>query len=159
MSIAKFRFRLEPALKQRAEKEVAAEQALALARQEYNLHLTSLENTRERLEASMQAVPKNRPNFFELYQLSFYGAALKEKINDQKKNVDQAGLIVSHKRDEAVQARQGRQALERLKEKQFDNYKQDLAEKEQKEADELSRNVYQRNLSELNLLSSVSSLI
>ena len=136
-------------LKQRAAKAVAAEQALALAHNEYNQRLTLLENTRQRLEVSLEVAKKNELDFFEVRQLSFYRTSLNKKIDDQKKDVSQAGRMVEHKRDEAVQARQARQVLEKLKEQYLQNYRRELANREQKEIDELSLNAYQRRIRQL----------
>lgn len=147
MSIAKFQFRLEPVLKQRAAREVAAEQALALAHKEYNQRLTLLENTRRRLKAALEGAGKDRVDYFEIRQILFYRASINEKIKIQEKGVSEAGLIVEHKRDEAVQARQERQALDKLKEQYLQNYRREMANREQKEVDELSGNAYQRRSS------------
>lgn len=85
-------------------------------------------------------------DYFEIRQLLFYRTSINEKIKVQEKGVNEAGLIVAHKRDEAVQARQERQALDKLKEKQLQNYWREMADREQKEVDELSRNVCRRRI-------------
>ncbi|HBC93796.1 MAG TPA: flagellar export protein FliJ [Pelotomaculum sp.] len=141
--MAKFQFRLEPVLKQRAAKEVSAEQALALARKEYNRCLTLLENTRQSLQA-LEATRRDELDYFEIRQHFFYRVSVNEKIKIQEKGVSEAGLIVEHKRDEAVQARQERQALDKLKEQCLQNYRREMADREQKEVDELSLSIYHR---------------
>jgi flagellar export protein FliJ len=99
-----------------------------------------LENTRQRLEA-LEVAEKDGLNYFDIRQLLFYRASINEKIKVQEKNVNEAGLIVEHKRDEAVQARQERQVLDKLKEQYLQNYRREIAGREQKEVDELSRNI------------------
>lgn len=136
-------------LRQRADQAIAAEQALALAHNEYNQRLTLLENTRQRLEVTLQAAQKNKLDIFEVRQFSFYRTSLNEKINRQEKDVKKASRIVEHKRKQAVQARQAQQVLEKLKEQYLQNYRREMADREQKEIDELSLNAYQRRNKQL----------
>ncbi|TEB15925.1 Flagellar FliJ protein [Pelotomaculum sp. FP] len=143
--MAKFQFHLEPVLKQRAAKEVSAEQALALARKEYNRRLTLLENTRQSLQA-LEATGRDGLDYFEIRQHFFYRASINEKIKVQEKGVSAADRVVAHKRDEAVQARRERQVLDKLKEQCVQNYRRELADREQKEVDELSLSIYHRRV-------------
>jgi flagellar FliJ protein len=130
-------------LQHRAAKEVSAEQALALARHEYNRRLTLLEDTRQRLEAAFDAVEKEMDVLDVMHQ-SFYRASLNKKIYMQEKGVSEASLVVENKRNAAVQARQERQVIEMLKDKHLMTYKREAAAREQKEVDELALYSYQR---------------
>jgi flagellar export protein FliJ len=132
-------------LKQRADREVAAEQALALARKEYNKRLSLLENTRLRLE-ELEVVDINKLDFFDVRQLTYYRGVLSERIRAQENDVKNTALIVEQKRGGVVKARQERQAIEKLKEQYLQNYKREMADRERKEVDELSLNVYQRRI-------------
>jgi flagellar FliJ protein len=136
-------------LKQRVDREIAAEQALALARNEYNQRLTLLESSRQQLEVTLEAAKRNKMDFFEVRQLSLYRSHLDAKIRAQEKDVQKAGFIVENKRDGVVQARQERQAIEKLKEQHLQDYKREMAGREQKEIDELSLNAYQRRIKQL----------
>ena len=133
-------------MQHRLARETAAEQALALARQEYNRRLMQLEQTKEQLESLWQDTGQSEQSFFEIFQRSCYGAALKKKISRQERDVSEAGLAVELKRKEAVQARVERKVLDTLKDKHLQNYKRVMENKEQKEIDELSRNVYMQRL-------------
>jgi len=141
--MAKFQFHLEPVLKQRADREAAAEQALALARKEYYRRLALLKNTRECLRA-LESAQINQLDIFDVRQLFCYHRSLNERIKTQENDVKNAALTVEQKRDRVVQARQDRQVIEKLKERYLQNYKREMAIREQKVVDELSLNTYQR---------------
>jgi flagellar export protein FliJ len=132
-------------LKQRADREVAAEQALALARKEYNKCLSLLENTRLRLK-ELEVIEINKLNFFDVRQLTYYRGFLSERIKAQENDVKNAALVVEQKLGGVVKARQERQAIEKLKEHYLQRYKREMADRERKEVDELSLNVYQRRI-------------
>lgn len=106
--------------------------------------MTLLENTRQHLEAVLTVAEKNKMDVFEEMHLSFYQTSLIKKINDQEKDVSTAALIVDNRRNEAVQARQERQVVEKLKEKDLQNYKREVNAREQKEVDELALYAYLR---------------
>lgn len=125
-------------LRQREAKEVSAEQALALAHSEYNRRLTLLEDTRQRLKEASTPAEKSEMDVFEVMHLSFYRASLSKKISSQEVSVKKAGLMVENKRNEAIQARQDRQVMEKLKDKHLQNYRREAEVREQKEVDELA---------------------
>lgn len=75
---------------------------------------------------------------FEVMHLSFYRASLSKKISSQEVSVKKAGLMVENKRSEAIQARQDRQVMEKLKDKHLQNYRREAEVREQKEVDELA---------------------
>lgn len=136
-------------LRQRAAKADAAEQALALAHNEHNRRLTLLEDTRKCLEAACTVTEKNELDVFEGLHLSFYRTSLSEKINGQEKDVSEAGLLVENRRNEAVQARQERQVMEKLKDRHLQNHRREAAAREQKEVDELALYTHPRRVKQL----------
>lgn len=131
-------------LRQRAEKEEAAEQALAMAHNEYNRRLDLLQDTRQRLEAAFTVADKNQLDVLEVMNFSLYRTSLTKKISSQERDVREAGLVVEYRRGEAVRARQELQVMEKLKDKQYEIYKSEEAAREQKEVDELALYAYQR---------------
>ena len=149
--MAEFQFRLEPVLRQRAAKEVSAEQALARAHNDYNRRLTLLEDTRQRLEETAAPAGKSESelDIFEVMHLSFYRTSLSAKISDQEKGVRKAGLMVEDKRNEAIQVRQDRQVMEKLRDKHLQNYRREAALREQKEVDELALYAHLRRVKQL----------
>lgn len=135
-------------LQQRAAKEVAAEQALASAHYNYNRSKALLEGTKQRLEDTF-VLPEEDVQVLGVTYLSFYRSSLNNKIIRQEKDTQKASRMVDRKRDEAVQARQKRQVIEMLKDKQFTDYRREADAKEQKEVDELALYAYQRHLDNL----------
>lgn len=146
--MAGFKFRLEQVLRRRAEKEASAEQALAAARREYEKRLALLEDTRQRLETVSSGSRRDELDVLEEMHLSFYMASLNKKIKTQEKNVRKAGFLVDKRRSEAVRARRERQVMEKLKEKQLQDYMREEAAREQKETDELALYAHQRRMSD-----------
>lgn len=135
--MAKFKFHLEPVLLQRTAKENAAEQALALANNEYDKRRLLLENTKQRMEQVLSP-GERKLDVFETMHLSFYRASLREKIISQKKDVSYAALTVERRRKETVQARQDRQVIEKLKDKRLQEYRREEELREQRIVDELA---------------------
>jgi flagellar FliJ protein len=143
--LGKFFFHLEPVLKHRADKATSAEQALAMAHHEYHRRVTTLEDTRQRLEETFEWLDHEEDQLGVIH-LSCYRASLTTKIDNQTHDVTVAMKTVERKRDIAVQARQERQVMEKLKDKHYLNYRREEADKEQKEIDELALYAYQRKL-------------
>ncbi|OPY57454.1 MAG: Flagellar FliJ protein [Pelotomaculum sp. PtaU1.Bin035] len=136
-------------LQQRAAKEVSAEQALGQARNEYNRRMALLEDSRRRLDAVLSNASVNEVDVFEVMYLSLYRMSLSGKIDSQENDVNEAGLLVEDKRGEAIQARQERQVIEKLKDKRMREYMRESAMKEQKEVDEQALYTYQRRMSRI----------
>jgi flagellar FliJ protein len=135
--MARFIFQLEPVLLQREAREEAAEQALALAHNEYNNRCAVLRNTRQNLEQALTR-DEEKIDVFENMHLNFYRESLSEKITAQEEDVYYAANAVEHSRQEAVQARQERQAIEKLKEKHLQKHKLEEEAREQKIVDEMA---------------------
>lgn len=135
--MAKFKFRLEPVLLQRTAREEAAEQALALAHNEYNSRCAVLRDTRQRLEQALTGAEK-KIDVLESLHLDFYRKSLSEKIIGQEEDLCNAANAVEHSRQAAVQARQERQAMEKLKEKHLLRYRGEEEAREQKLVDEMA---------------------
>jgi len=143
IKVAGFVFHLEPVLRHRAEKATSAEQALAVAHNEYHRRLNILEDTKQRLEDSFETEEEDS-NIFGIAYLSYYRTSLKTKINNQMHEADLAHKTVERKRHVAVKARQERQVMEKLKDKHHLYYRQEEASKERREIDELALYSYAR---------------
>ena len=130
----------------REKKENAAEQVLAKACSEYDRRRNLLEDTKLRLETVSSPAGKDKLDVLEEMHLSFYRGYLGKKIDVQEREVEKAGLLVENSRYKAVQARQERQVIEKLKDKQLQNYMQEAAAREQKEVDELALYAYLRRM-------------
>ena len=131
-------------MQQRVTREISAEQALALARNEYRRRVALLEDTRSHLEEIVKTAANKEADLFGVMQLSFYSASVTRKINSQEKAVNEAGFAVERKREEAVEARRGRQVIEKIKERKLEDFKRDEIQRELKELDELALYAFQR---------------
>jgi len=129
-------------LRQRAAKEEAAEQALALAHNEYNRRLRMLEDARLKLEGTLTVPGENELDIFAEMHLSFYRSVLSRKVIEGEEHVNEACRLVEGRRNEAVQARQERQVIEKLKNIHMQKYRREEAAREQKENDELALYTY-----------------
>lgn len=70
--------------------------------------------------------------------LSFYRESLSEKIINQEKGISNAAMAVEDSRKKAVQARQDRQVIEKIREKHLYNYQREEELREQKLVDEMA---------------------
>jgi flagellar FliJ protein len=75
---------------------------------------------------------------FEEMHLSFYRESLSEKIVSQEEGVGKAAMAVEDSRKKAVQARQDRQVIEKIREKHLYNYQREEELREQKLVDEMA---------------------
>lgn len=103
-----------------------------------------LEDTRQRLEEACTQAEEIGLDIFEVLHKSFYRTSLSVKINDQEEDVKKAGHTVDNKRHEAIQARQDRQVIEKLKDKHLLDFRREAEVREQKEVDELALYAHQR---------------
>lgn len=125
-------------MRQRQTKEEAAEQALFMAHSEHRKRLAVLEDTKKCLEQCLAVHEGSDIDVFEEMQLSFYRESLSEKIVTREEEVSKAAMAVEDRRKKAVQARQERQAIEKIKDKHLYNYKREEAAREQKLVDEMA---------------------
>jgi len=125
-------------LRQRQSKEEAAEQALFLAHSEYNKRQAVLEETKECLKQCLEVHESAGINVLEEMHISFYRQSLSERIARQEKEVSRAAMAVEDSRRKAVQARQDRQVIEKIREKQLYIHRREEEAKEQKLVDEMA---------------------
>ncbi len=142
-----FNFRLKTVLQVRAEKEAAAEAALARARREHERLLNRLNETKRQLEEV--SVPAGGVlDVLEQQHLALYRSALAARVRQQEKAVLAAAAAVEAKRREAVRARQERQAIEKIKEKRYSDFLREETSAEMKVNDELSLYSFLRSKSQ-----------
>jgi flagellar FliJ protein len=70
--------------------------------------------------------------------LSFYRVSLSDKIITRTEDVGRAAVMVEDSRIKAVQARQDRQVIEKIKDKQLCNFRREEEAREQKFVDEMA---------------------
>lgn len=132
----KFTFRLEPVLKCRRAAEEQAAVALARAQREYQQCRESLGRTEDLLrQACAEPVP-GRYDLTDGLHLSLYREHLAFVRRCQEEEVKKAGLRVEECRSFTVEKRREKLLLEKLREKKFAGYREEMNRAEQKELDE-----------------------
>lgn len=97
-----------------------------------------LRETKERLEQSLAAHESADVDLFEEMHLSFYRESLCEKIITQAEEVSKAAEALEDSRKKAVQARQERQVIEKIRDKHLYNYRREEEAREQRLVDEMA---------------------
>lgn len=139
----KFRFRLEQVLVQKISKEEQALMAQSKVQQECLRCEQELADTERRWEETLQGGQLSlKPD--ELMHLLMFREQLQTLIEKQSRDLQRANEVLALRREEALQARQERMVLERLKEKQYVEYQELQLFLEQKEIDELATASYAR---------------
>lgn len=70
--------------------------------------------------------------------ISFYQESLSDKIIAQAEEVSRAAMMVEDSRNKAVQARQDRQVIEKIRDKHLSRHMREEEAREQKFIDEMS---------------------
>ncbi|MFZ5648340.1 MAG: flagellar export protein FliJ [Bacillota bacterium] len=118
----RFFFRLEPVLKNRADKEEKAIVARAAAQKEYQKQLDMLEKIRSDLRNSREAAVSGRATVEEFLSRSLYIDYLTVSLAKQEKVVEKAGQELEKKRLAVIQARKDKLVLQKLKEKLYQDH-------------------------------------
>ena len=139
----KFQFRLEQVLQQRVAKEEQTLLEQVKAQQECLNCRQSLEETHYKLEEAVRFSEKVAQPDEQLHSL-LYREHLQLTLDRQSKMLDRAQEILELRREATVKARQERMVLEKLKEKQWNQYKEQEAYLVSKEIDELATLGYAR---------------
>ncbi len=137
----KFGFRLESVLKLKTQVEDNAKNNLARAARELENqknHLNELEHTKDESAKKLTtAVDKGIPVYQVKNYNNFFGL-MKNKIINQKENVNNAQNDVDINREALVKAVQERKILEKLKEKKYQEFLIEQNKAEQLLIDELN---------------------
>lgn len=122
----KFFFRLEPVLKNRAEKEERAIVARSAAHREYLEQTGLLEGIRRELINAREALP-GKMTVEELLPRSLFIDYLATSLARQEIVVEKARRELEKKRQEVIQARKDKLVLQKLKEKLYQDHTQQVS--------------------------------
>lgn len=140
--MAKFKFQLEGVLRQRKQLERQRQRELAIVQAELNQLTAELKALEERTQAANNDLRNNR--LTGKLDMSFIAAHRRFMIGVQRQGMSlvQKMALVQKKIDEArlqlFEAAKGRKIIEKLREKQFERWKQEIARRETAELDEVS---------------------
>ncbi len=137
----KFGFRLESVLKLKSQLEDNAKNSLARATRELENQKAYLEDLKNINDGSMNSLNAEADEGIPVYRIKIYNnylSLLKNKITNQKENVNNAERDVDINREGLIKAMQERKVLEKLKEKKFYEYIKEQNKEEQLIIDELN---------------------
>jgi flagellar FliJ protein len=137
----KFAFRLESILKLKTQMEDNAKNNLARATKELENQKVYLEELRNVNDASINSLTEEVDEGIPVYRVRLFNnylSLMKEKIVNQKENVNIAEHNVDTNREVLIKAMQERKVLDKLKDKKFEEYVKDQNKAEQLGIDELN---------------------
>ena len=144
--MARFRFRLEQVLNHRYMEEEKAKEKLALARTEQQKVVNALESVRLMLQQSLNtAAETGKVDLQQSLNAFFFREQLSAKILGLQENLKKVAHVVEEKQKKLVLARQKTMSLEKLKEKQKEEFVYQENIEEQKQIDELALSMFMRN--------------
>jgi flagellar FliJ protein len=137
----KFAFRLESVLNLKTQMEDNAKNNLARATKELENQKVCLEELKNVNDVSMSSLTEEVDEGIPVYRVQFYNnylSLMKDKIANQKENVNIAERNVDTNREYLIKAMQERKVLEKLKEKKYKEYAKEQIKEEQLGIDELN---------------------
>ncbi|PYG89821.1 flagellar FliJ protein [Ruminiclostridium sufflavum DSM 19573] len=137
----KFAFRLESVLKLKVQMEDNAKNNLARSTKELERQKAYLEELNNVKNASVSSLSGEVDEGIPVYRVRLYNnylSLMKEKIINQKENVNVAQDNVDTNREGLIKAMQERKVIEKLKERKFEDYIKEQNKSEQIIIDELN---------------------
>ncbi len=137
----KFGFRLESVRNLKVQMEDNAKNHLALASRELEKQkefLNGLKTTRESSISELNSKVDEGVSISQIRAYNNYFSFLKQKITEQKQNVNNAQNQVDIKRESLVKAVQERKILDKLREKKYGEFLKEQGKAEQQLIDELN---------------------
>jgi flagellar FliJ protein len=137
--MAKFIFKLQSILNLRKQKEDSVKNELANAMRRLEAEkrkLASLEYTLDETVREFNEKTK-KTTVHELIEFNEYLSILNSRIKAQKENVNNAAQYVDKVREELVKAMKDRKIMDKLKDKQFEEFLLEQKQLEQKTNDEI----------------------
>lgn len=138
----RYKFRLEAVLRHRETIEGLREQDFAFANGQLDLILTRLtglqEEHRRTLQARPGSIPGERFDAAGIFTRERYLETLQVQITFQEQQAEAARVVAEAMRRALVEARQARQAVERMREKDLAEYTLECRRLEQDTLDELA---------------------
>lgn len=144
-----YRFTLEALLNHRRHQEEVCQKALARSERllaDEQGKLRRLKNEKGDNIQILQGKQKEKINVSDIILSVNYIQQLSEKIEDQKRCVQEATQTVNQKRQELIAIVKKRKTLEKLKEKEWLAYQQKMMQNERKFMDDVASTRYARKI-------------
>lgn len=138
--MASFRFTLEPLYEHRQRLEELSQREFHEVTMRLKAEEEKLGHLRELLAKSHTEADekKERGETGDLGLYHSYMEGLKRHIKAQERMISEIGALLERKRVELVEASRNKKVVEVMKERSFNDFNQETAKREQKEADELT---------------------
>jgi len=138
--VRQYKFRLEQVLKYRetCEEKAAINQARAL--EEYNSCYELFRDARDRLDQARQTQSFN--DAFDLLNSLAYCETMESEVKKREAVMQKSNKKLKKCRQKLVEAMQDRSVMEKLKEKDLQNYHETVGTRLQKETDEMATRQY-----------------
>ncbi len=130
-----YKFSMEKILNLREDKEQTVKEHMGLVQTKLHTEKTQLLNIKEEIDGLKK---KTYKGLLEMQSNNLYMENLYEKIQDQNKKIDETKKVLEDVRTELVAAQKDRKIMEKLKEKDFEKYRDRIKKAEQKELDEIA---------------------
>lgn len=145
--MAKFIFKLQSVLNLRKQKEDSIKNELANATRKLEAEKRKLSELETMLEDTVREFNEKtkKTTVHELIEFNEYLSLLNSRIKTQKENVNNAAQYVDKVREELVKAVKERKILEKLRERQFEEFLLEQKKLEQKTNDEIVSYNYNEN--------------
>lgn len=135
----RFEFSLQKVLDFRQRREEQAIRAFAEAQAQWMHEQTVLHRLLIEREECLRRSHRHQHLTVELLAVEqTYLSALEERIMAQRERVAEAEKVLEEKRQALIEAQRERKALERLREKQYERWRQEMLHAEQKALDDLA---------------------
>lgn len=138
----RFKFRLQTLLNYRETVEHLREQELNIANGRFLIAQQRLRYLQDEFTQTFQqrpgATPGERFDAFAIADRERYLFTLQAAIQEQQRRVDAAQIVLEEKRTALIEARQAREAVQRLFDKELAAYKTHVLQTEQKLLDDLA---------------------
>jgi flagellar protein FliJ len=142
-----FKFKLEALRRYRNFQEDILQKELAQAQRDRDQEidrLQSLLDKRSRAENDLKCQQEKSTNGPHMALYDAYFQRLTAEIADQQARVEQAEMVCQEKMQALLEAMQNRKAIDKLKEKDFQAYQEELSQTEQKFLNEIAINRFAR---------------
>lgn len=132
-----YKFSLEKVLEWRAEIEKRIAKSFAIVQNELNYQEITLNNLRLENESIKKKILELN-NINDLKQQYLFKQSVEQKIKEILKLIEQTKTKLEKLRLDLLEAQKNRKIMEKLKEKDYIEYKENLMLEEQKELDEIA---------------------
>jgi flagellar FliJ protein len=144
-----YKFNLEPVLNQRKSVEESLQKELVVLKKllaDEKKTLAVFKKAENEASKKLQQKKKKSVTVFDILLYVRFIEKLSMDIEKQEERISDVKTICDEKREDLVEAMKNRKAIEKLKEKSFKKYQQEVANKEQVFLNEVAINLFNQKM-------------